>query len=127
MTLETNKTDLLEKIRKYKKIDFQTMCSENFETKDYLKSLHLSDARLRFSLRSKMARTVQMNFKGDPKFKKNSWQCKDCEIPDTQEHILRCPTYEHLRIGKDLNFDKDLVGYFRTIIDIRVKLDDMNP
>ena len=70
-TKEINKTDVLEKIRKYKKLDFQTLSSENFETKDYLKNLHLSDARLRFSLRSKMTRTVQMNFKGELKFKKN--------------------------------------------------------
>ena len=32
-TLETNKTDLLEKIRKYKKIDFQTLSSENLKPK----------------------------------------------------------------------------------------------
>ena len=98
---------------------------EKFGTKDYLKSLHLPDARLRFSLRSKMTKTVQMNYKGDPKYRKNLWKCLDCQTPDTQEHIVRCPAYQPLRVGKDLNNDKDLVDYFRKVIKTREKIEEM--
>ena len=108
-----------------KKLDHNLLSKEKFETKDYLKSLHLADARLRFSIRSKMTRTVQMNFKGEPKYSKNLWKCLDCQIPDTQEHIVRCPVYQPLRVGKDLNKDKDLVDYFRKVIDRRQKIEDL--
>ena len=86
--------------------------------------LNLADARLRFSLRAKMTKTVQMNFKGDKKYTQNQWKCQDCKIPDTQDHIVRCPAYQHLRIDKNLSNDKDLVSYFRKVIQIREKLED---
>ena len=125
-THEKNRDDLLEKIRPpaYKKLDFETISAEKFERKEYLDKLNLADARLRFSLRAKMTKTVQMNFKNDRKYKQNQWKCQDCQIPDTQDHIVRCPAYQQLRIDKDLNNDKDLVAYFRKVIKIREKLED---
>ena len=109
---------------KYEKLDYNTLSDENCERKDYLKSLNLPDARLKFALRTKMTKTVQMNFKGVPKFAKNGWKCTECSTPDTQEHVIRCPFFQHLRIGKNLHSDKDLVDYFRKVIKIREKLDD---
>ena len=88
-----------------------------------MKSLNLPDARLKFAPRARMTRSVQINFKGDPKFKKNSWKCHDCCIVDTQEHILRCPSYQSLRTGKDLG-KANLVDYFRKVIKIREKGDE---
>ena len=121
---EQNKASLLEVIeKKYKKLDYEVLSEENFELKEYFKSLNLPDARLKFALRSKMAKSVQMNYKGEPKFIKNGWKCQDCNIPDTQDHILRCPCYQQLRVGKNLNCDKDLVEYFRRVIQIRDKSD----
>ena len=89
-----------------------------------MKSLNLPEARMKFALRSKMTRTVQMNFKGDTGYTRNHWKCDDCYMPDTQEHIIRCPSYQHLRTGKDLSSDKDLVQYFRNVLSLRDKLDE---
>ena len=97
------------------------MEKEEFKTKPYLTALNLADSRLKFALRTKMARTVQANFKGDPIYKSNEWKCHDCKVLDTQEHIVRCPAYTSLRNGKDLESDKDLVDYFRKVIEIRNK------
>ena len=119
---EKNRMDILERSKKYKKIEFDIMNAEKFETKSYLVKLHLADARLRFSIKSKMTKTIQMNFKGDPKYSKNLWKCQDCHTPDTQEHVVRCPTYQQLRVGKDLGKDKDLVDYFRKVIENRMKI-----
>ena len=120
-----NKSSLLQKIQNgYKKLDYKTLREEKFETKEYLKSLNLPDARMKFALRSKMTKTVQMNYKGEKKYIKNGWKCQDCEIPDTQDHIVRCPCYQQLRVGKDLTSDKDLVEYFRKVIQIREKSDE---
>ena len=83
-----------------KKLDYATLNEEKFETKEYFKSLNLPDVRLKFVLRSKMTKTVQMNFKNDPRFTCNGWKCVDCDVPDTQDHII---SYKDIRAGKDLN------------------------
>ena len=122
---EKNEKSLLSTIKdKYKKLEYDKLSEESCNVKGYLKSLNLPDARLKFGIRAKMTRTVQMNYKGVPNFTQNRWKCKDCWTPDTQEHIIRCPSYQHLRIGKNLSSDKDLVEYFRKVIQIREKIED---
>ena len=79
----------------------------------------LGDARLMFALRSKMTRTVQMNYKGDPEFRKNGWKCVGCGEPDLQEHVVSCSAYGHLRSNLDLRTDKDMVKYYKEVIAIR--------
>ena len=118
---EYNKKSLLMKIKEYKKLEYENLKKEEFKTKQYLKSLNLADARLKFSLRARMTRTVQANYKGNPNFKANEWKCHECQVLDTQEHIVRCPMYTCLRHGKDLSSDKDLVEYFRRVIELRNK------
>ena len=109
------------KIKKYKKLDYKELVKEKFQTKPYLKNLNLADARLRFALRTRMTMTVQANYKGDQTFKSNGWKCQECQVLDTQEHVVRCPIYISLRNGKDLSSDRDIVEYFRRVIDIRKK------
>ena len=121
---DKNRESLLEIVKKkYKKLDYEVIKEENCELKDYIKSLNLPDARLKFAMQAKMTKTVQMNFKGEPKYIKNGWKCQDCDTPDTQDHILRCPCYQQLRVGKNLDSDKDLVQYFRKVIQVREKSD----
>ena len=78
------------------KIDYKVVVKEEFQTKPYLKYLNLADARLRFALRARMTRTVQVNYKGDPTFKANGWKCQEYKVLDTQEHVVQCPTYLNL-------------------------------
>ena len=114
-----NKKTLLSKIKNYRKLNHRELEKEEFETKPYLKKLNLADARLKFALRTHMTRTVQANYKGDPDFRANNWKCQECQVLDTQDHVVRCPVYLNLRTGKDLENDKDLVEYFRKVINIR--------
>ena len=97
---------------------------EKCGTKEYMKSLNLPQARMKFAIRSRMTRTDQINFKGNPIYTRNHWKCQECFTPDTQEHSIRCPSYQHLRLGKDLASDKDLVEYFRKVLSIRDKIED---
>ena len=76
--MEKNRMNILKRSKKYKKIEFDIMSDEKLETKSYLVQLHLADA-----IKSKMTKTIQMNFKGDPKYSKNLWKCQDCHTPDT--------------------------------------------
>ena len=68
-----------------------------------------------------------MNFQSDQLFAKDLWACVGCKKDsilgkrDTQEHVLICPAYEQLRVDKDLSKDKDLVTYFRSVLQLRAK------
>ena len=79
----------------------------------------LSDAGLKFSIRFRMARSIQTNYRGNPSYMLNNWRCVGCGEVDSQEHVIVCKAYEKLRNGKDLNDDFDLVKYFREVINLR--------
>ena len=119
MVMNKNKTDILEQSKKYKKIAHEEMSKESFGVKNYLKEMTLTDAKLNFAIRTQMVRTVQANFKGEPMYKKNNWKCVGCGKLDTQEHVLRCHAYKHLRIGSSLENVMERVQYFRSVISIR--------
>ena len=53
------------------------------------------------------------------------WRCTHCDYIDTQSHILVCDSYKYLREGKNLTSDYDLVKYFRDVISLRDKLDEI--
>ena len=55
----------------------------------------------------------------EPVNKKSLWKCNDCSSLDSQEHILWCPAYGHLRENKNLDIDKDLTRYFKQVLLLR--------
>ena len=63
---------------------------------------------------------VKINFKGDPRFKREAWMCKCKKTVESQKHVLLyCDEYEKLREGVDFGKDKDLVNYFREVLATR--------
>ena len=122
---EGSKTKLLEQIQnKYKKLNYDALKHEKFEIKEYLKELRLSDARMKFRIRSKMVETIAFNFSNDPININRLWQCTHCDKIDSQSHVLICDSYKHLRKDKNLGSDRDLVAYFRDVISLRDKIDE---
>ena len=87
--------------------------------KQYIKILNILDARLRFAIRCNMTISVKMNYKGISKYAESKWQCDNCHLPDTQDHIMVCDAYRSLSVGKDLTKDRDIVDYFRNVIKSR--------
>ena len=65
----------------------------------------------------------KMNQPSDKTNKATLWECNGCGNVDTQAHILWCPAYQELRVGKSLEDDADLVEYYRKVLLIREKLD----
>ena len=120
-----NKEKLIQLIRdkRYKKINIGKIELDNFEQKPYLNNLTLYDARLRFRIESQMVESVKMNFQSDRAFKAELWKCTACGKSDSQQHLLYCEGYKVYRKDRDLSQDKDLVAYFRNIIQDR--LDNM--
>ena len=105
--------------KNYKKIDIDELRQEKFEMKKYMSQLTMHWARTKFALRTKMTKKVRMNYKNDPANKKTLWKCDDCSSLVSQEHVLWCPAYGHLRIDKNLEEDKDLTRYFQQVLLLR--------
>jgi hypothetical protein len=79
---------------------------------------------MKFQIRSKMVKKIAFNYSSDPKYSSQLCHCTHCDHMDSQSHVLACKSYKHLREGKDLNSDKDLVKYFRDVLKLREKAED---
>ena len=118
--------NLLEIIQtKYEKLNYDDLKEETYEVKEYLKTMNLYDVRMKFAIRSKMVKKVAFNYSSDPKYSSQLWHCTHCDRMDSQTHILSCDSYQYLRSGKDLSSDKDLVTYFREVISLREKIENI--
>ena len=106
-------------MKTYKKFDYFERKEENFEIKEYFKTMKLKDCRTMFSLQSKMTKTVKSHFFGDKKFASELWSCDSCNKIDNILHIKICPSYSHLRDNRDMNNDFHLVEYFNQVLEIR--------
>ena len=87
--------------------------------------MNMHDGRLKFQIRSKMVKNVAFNYSSDPKYSSQLWHCMHCDKMDSQSHIIVCDSYKYLRNGKDLSSDKDLVTYFRDVISLREKIENI--
>ena len=132
-----NKDDILNMMKKpYKKISLQEHVNEKFQVQPYMKNMNISQARMRFKLKTGMTPTVQMNFPSSEEFANQLWTCVSCSTTgagidsqvegrrDTQAHIMVCPGYSEYRQNLDLENDKDLVTYFGRVVKKRLESDD---
>ena len=66
-----------------------------------------------------------MNFRSNKAFSKSLWKCENCTsekdigFRDSQSHLILCPAFAKFREGKDLAKDKDLVDFFKAVIEQR--------
>ena len=108
---------------KYKKLEKSLLVEETFQRRDYINNMLPPDARTMFKYRSSMTEHVKMNYSSDSKYKADLWKCDSCQVAiDTQQHVLWCPSYSELRVGKDLSSNRDLTEYLRDVLLIREKL-----
>ena len=68
---------------------------------------------------------VALNCSSNLQYSSQLWHCTHCDSMDSQSHILVCDSYRYLREGKDLKSDQDLVKYFRDVVSLREKLENM--
>ena len=116
-----NEDKLRTLIKKSSKLE--VLKGESYGEKSYISDMKMQDARMNFSLRSRMY-DCKMNFLNNPVFKAEMWRCDSCQsCVDSQSHILYCPAYHQLREGRSLSSDQDIVSYFKEVLAIRSKLD----
>ena len=112
--MDANEKDLKNMMKDYKKLTDSEMKEESFEVRKYLHELSVNDARTYFAYRSKMTKSVRLNFSNDPGNSSKLWKCQDCHLLDSQRHILICNSYSDLREGKDL-----CISYIQQILSRR--------
>ena len=122
--VKENEETLKKRMSNYEKLKNSELISEEFGLKDYVKKLDVHKARIIFKKRSSMTQYVKMNYMSDVSNIKTCWQCQSCSSSiDSMGHVLRCPSYQELREGKDLDCDRDLAKYLHDVFLIRSKLD----
>ena len=66
---------------------------------------------------------VDAKFNFSAKYEKELWRCDSClSAIETQSHLMFCPAYASLRVGKDLKNDDHIIDYMQGIMDVRTKL-----
>jgi rubrerythrin len=109
-----NEKHLCETITKSSKLEI--MKKEIYEEKSYFTDMKMNDARVNFSLRSRMF-NCKIIYLNNPVFKAEMWRCDSCQSSvDSQSHILYCPAYQQL------SSDQDIMSYFKEVLAIRLKL-----
>ena len=129
LVYEKNRSDLLNWIKGYKKISFETCSQEKHEMKNYFKTLSIEQCRLRFRLDCNLVPTVCSHFKS--KYRAQGLECIDCRVInsdastvkiDSIDHLsTSCVANEDLREGRRMNVDSDLTGFFQKLIERRIK------
>ena len=69
-----------------------------------------------------MTQYVKMNYMSEIRYMNDLWQCDRCQTTiDSMNHVIWCPSYRELRVGKDVS--NDLATYLHDVMLIRSKLD----
>ena len=118
-----NEEDLRKKMMKLEKLKNSELPKQKCETKEYIKTLSISDARHIFKKNTSMTRYVKLNYMHDIQYVKDLWQCDSCQRKiDSMKHVLWCPSYSELRKDRNLDDDQDLAKYLHEVMTIRSKL-----
>ena len=84
---ELYRNQLLEDIKKYKKLNFEECEKEEFKRKEYFNTLDLEGVRLKIKLTSKVVPTVRTHFKR--KYRDKSLRCPSCRnFTSLQEDLM---------------------------------------
>ena len=138
--MELNKTQLLDDIRKYKKLSYDNLSQETFERKPYFLNLSLESARMRFRVASKLVPTILANFASKYRRRGQSLACPSCSAPHhatssdgeernqplhSQSHILTdCAAVSDLRAECEPRDDFSLAEFFKKVVARNMEIED---
>ena len=80
---------------------------------EYFHDRNLSNARMKFKIRTKMVENVPVNFKNRYRYTEIGLNCVHCNVELSQNHLVICPERSNMRQGLDMSKLDDLVTYFR--------------
>ena len=116
----SERNQLIEKAKKYKKIDYLSLSCEEFELKDYFCDLDLARARIKFRDRANCMSTCKRHYPSEENIVK-MFLCESCDSDkvDNISHWRQCSAFSHFRQDRDLGSDTDLISYYQDIINLR--------
>ena len=123
---EKGRKELLNKVKNLKKIDYHVLKEEDYTMKEYMKTLNLHDARLRFRIRINLVPGFKYLYKSTPAFRQSLWECPLCKNQqeynlDNLSHSLNCPQLADIHLNEPED-DQQIVNYFRLVIKRREDL-----
>ena len=80
-----------------------------------METLSVYEARTIFKRKTSMTRFVKLNYKGNQKYKADGWKCDECSFLDSEDHLLWCSGYEHMRENIDFGNERELSKYLQKI------------
>ena len=106
--------EIVEKMMKYEKVD-KIKDDDPTMPKEYLETRSIADCRMLFRLRTEMV-DLKDNMRG--RYKGYNTNCEACQenVPESQTHVMICSAYRDIRLGKDLNDNRNLVKYYREVL-----------
>ena len=124
------KENIIDEMKKYKKINHEGKADDEFELKTYFKYMKLEDARMRFSIECQMVPFIKFNFMNEKAYAETCWSCDFClkkgfYNPDSMRHVLVCDQYNFLRNTLDITEEIGQVKYFISIVKLRHSLTNM--
>ena len=96
------------------------MDSETGKVNEYMLLHNIADARMMFRIRTNMLE-LKANMKNRYGDKEGSLECEACKtgMLESTLHVLECLGYNELRVGLDLSKLKDMVSYYREVMEAR--------
>ena len=128
---ELNRATLLEEIKQYKKIDYETCLLEENKRKTYFFENSLDQVRDIYRVKCKMVESIRGNF--PQKYRKDSLTCQSCKhlypsnpspdtIRDSQSHLLEsCAAFTQTRSFFNLDTDIGIVNFLKEVIRHRIE------
>jgi hypothetical protein len=114
-----NYKEMKESINEYEKLE-DIKHEDMRELPDYMKEKGIEKSRMTFRVRSKMVKTIKMNYKSSHR---NNLLCDRCDLreDETQCHTMMCPGWKDQRTGLDLSRLDDMVTFFTRILEDKDK------
>ena len=131
-----NVKDLIGMTTDSKKIKSEDLENDNFARKPYFSKLDIESARYRFRISSSLVHTIRGNFSDKYRKRNEPLTCPSCrnlntnttssnnsfELPtDSMSHVMICPAFRDMRENLDTDNDRDLVEYFKGVVERRIR------
>ena len=87
---EANRRFLLDGMKRYSKIDFNSISCEEYGLKPYFKTLSLSNSRMKFRIRTNSVKSCRLHFPSNPQFIKEMFICPEpgCSMENSEAPCL---------------------------------------
>ena len=136
-----NQKQLLDEIRKYKKLSYDQLSQETFERKPYFFNQSLENARMCFRVATKLVPTILANFPSKYRRRGQSLTCPSCSTPvsselevgeqqmeplHSQSHILtECEAVRDIRDECEPQDDFSLAQFFKKVVARNMEIEDL--